>query len=224
MDELTSLIENACAPIIRVDTNLKIEWWNAHTEKLTGYSKDEALGQNLVEKFIDETSQADVTKVLTRAFELGENSENYELTLFTKDGQKLTILLSATAVRGPGGSVCAVVGVGQDLTRLNAATAAELASKAELEGLIETACAPIIRVDTDLKVTWWNQHTVTLTGFTKEEAIGQNLVEKFIDEDSKASVREVLRGALIDGVNTENYQLPLFTKQGTRRDILLSAT
>ena len=64
----------------------------------------------------------------------------------------------------------------------------------------------------------------TLTGFTKDDAIGNNLVDRFIDKDSKASVREVLRQALAEGINTENYELPLFTKQGTRRDILLSAT
>ena len=63
----------------------------------------------------------------------------------------------------------------------------------ELTDLIENACAPIIRVDRELKVTLWNQHTVVVTGFSKDEALGQNLVEKFIDEDSQASVREVLR-------------------------------
>ena len=38
-----------------------------------------------------------------------------------------------------------------------------------------------------------------------------NLVERFIDTDSQDSVREVLRKALVEGVNTENYELPLYT-------------
>ena len=90
--------------------------------------------------------------------------------------------------------------------------------------MIENANAPIIRVDKELNITVWNDMIITLTGYTKNDAIGQNLVEKFIDEDSQASVREVLNKALVDGVNTENYQLPLFTKTGKRRDMLLSAT
>ena len=90
--------------------------------------------------------------------------------------------------------------------------------------MIENANAPIIRVDKDLKIVVWNARTVFQTGFTKEEAIGQNLVEKFIDKESRPSVREVLRKALVDGLNTENYELPLFTKQGARREMLLSAT
>ena len=79
-------------------------------------------------------------------------------------------------------------------------------------------------MDKELRVTVWNDRTAGLTGFAKDEALGQFLVEKFIDEDSQDSVREVLRKALVDGVNTENYQLPLYTKAGARRDILLSAT
>ena len=39
----------------------------------------------------------------------------------------------------------------------------------------------------------WNDRTAKLTGYDKTEALGQNLVEKFIDEDSKASVREDAR-------------------------------
>ena len=90
--------------------------------------------------------------------------------------------------------------------------------------MIENANAPIIRVDKELKITVWNERTVWLTGFAKDEAMGQNLVDKFIDAESQESVREVLRRALVEGVNTENYQLPLYTKKGARRDILLSAT
>ena len=90
--------------------------------------------------------------------------------------------------------------------------------------MIENANAPIIRVDKELNITVWNDRTAKLTGYDKDEALGQNLVEKFIDDASKASVRGVLRAALAEGKNTENYQLPLFTKSGARRDILLSAT
>ena len=43
-----------------------------------------------------------------------------------------------------------------------------------------------------------------------------NMPEYFLHHvGSRDSVREVLRKALVDGVNTENYQLPLFTKEGS---------
>ena len=45
--------------------------------------------------------------------------------------------------------------------------------------------------------------------------MGKDLVAEFISEDFRKSVREVLENALL-GVQTDNYQLPLFTKDGRR--------
>ena len=75
----------------------------------------------------------------------------------------------------------------QALARLNDEKAKAVATSDELAGLIENANAPIIRVDRDLKITGWNTRTATLTGFSKEDALSQNLVEKFIDEGSQAN-------------------------------------
>ena len=51
--------------------------------------------------------------------------------------------------------------------------------------------------------------------------MGQNLVQLFITEDYKASVGKVLESALI-GKETANFEFPMFTKLGERRDILLN--
>ena len=66
-------------------------------------------------------------------------------------------------------------------------------------------------MDQNLNVTWWNEHIAELTGFSKGAAMGENLVDKFIDKDSQTAVRDVLTRALVHGENTENYELPLYT-------------
>ena len=52
--------------------------------------------------------------------------------------------------------------------------------------------------------------------------IGQDLVEQYITEEFRKSVREVLENALM-GVQADNYQLPLFTKDNKRVELLLNA-
>ena len=52
--------------------------------------------------------------------------------------------------------------------------------------------------------------------------MGQDLVQKYIRVEYHQSVREVLSNALL-GVQTDNYQLPLFTKDGKRVELLLNA-
>ena len=61
-----------------------------------------------------------------------------------------------------------VFGVGQDVTQ-------ELAQLHDLRRLIERANAPIIGIDQNNCVNEWNQKAVTLTGFSREEAMGERL-------------------------------------------------
>ena len=95
--------------------------------------------------------------------------------------------------------------------------------KTEYVRLIDTANAPIFGVDTEGKVTVWNKCAANLTGYTDEDTMGHNLVQGFITEDFRSSVREVLNRAL-QGEETANFEFPLLTKHGTRIEILLNAT
>lgn len=57
--------------------------------------------------------------------------------------------------------------------------------------LIDTANAPIFGVDGDGRINEWNAKAALLTGFTKEEVYGQDLVEAYIREEYRAAVKEV---------------------------------
>ncbi|MFT4576548.1 MAG: PAS domain S-box-containing protein [Polaribacter sp.] len=98
----------------------------------------------------------------------------------------------------------------------------------ELTRLLETASNPVFGIDTEGKINEWNQTSEKIMGFTKDEVLGKDLVQTFIAEDYRASVKKVLEDALL-GKETTNFELSLFTKKGkgvillffasTRRDI-----
>ena len=71
----------------------------------------------------------------------------------------------------------------------------ELVSK-ELTQLIGTANAPIFGVDIDGKVNEWNQKVEAITGISKDEVSGHNLVQTRIESDYKESVQRVLSAAM----------------------------
>ena len=96
-----------------------------------------------------------------------------------------------------------VFGVGQDVTQ-------ELAQLQDLRRLLATANAPIIGIDQNNCVNEWNQKAVALTGFSRDEAMGERLVDQFIEPQAQASVQEVLDDAL-QGRPQENYQFVLMT-------------
>ena len=81
----------------------------------------------------------------------------------------------------------------------------------DLTLLIDTANAPIFGIDANGLVNEWNRKAAEITGYTKEEVIGQDLVRKFITAEFQESVNEVLQNALL-GRETANFEFPLYKK------------
>ncbi len=76
----------------------------------------------------------------------------------------------------------------------------------ELRQLVDKANAPIFGIDVHGNVNEWNDKTAEITGYSKSEAMGNQMVETFIVPSLRHSVREVLDNAL-KGVETSNYEL-----------------
>ena len=220
--ELTQLIDTANAPIFGVDIEGNINEWNQIIARITGYGKDEVEGKNLVKEYITDEYKAPVKEVLDKALK-GEETDNYEVPLFTKGGDRIMVLLNATSRRDANGNIAGVVGVGQDITEIDAMRSEMERTSTELTQLIDTANAPIFGVDTDGNINEWNQMVARITGYGKDEVESKNLVKGYITDEYKAPVKEVLDKAL-KGEETDNYQVPIFTKDRRRVMVLLNAT
>merc|ERR1740117_1125786 len=220
-NDLRLLIDTANAPIFGIGADGLVNEWNRKMAAITGFTKNEVMGQDLVEQYITEEFRKSVKEVLENAL-MGVQADNYQLPLFTKDGKRVELLLNAATRCDASGAIVGVVGVGQDITAINKSQA-ELSRVAnDLTQLIETANAPIFGIDTNGYVNEWNRKAAHITGFGKDEVMGQDLVRKFITPEYHASVREVLRNAL-GGEETANFEFPLYTKDGQRVDVLLNA-
>jgi PAS domain S-box-containing protein len=221
-DDLSRLIETANAPIFGVDVRGDVTDWNRKAIELSGFSKEEAMGKSLIDEFITEESRAEVAAVLRRAGE-GEDTDDFEFRLLTKSGKSIIILLNATTRRDANGRVTGMVGVGQDITNLRKAMYETAHVADDLTRMIDTANAPIFGIDRQGRVTEWNRRAAAISGWTTDETLGEPLLQKFISEQYRESVSRVLAMAL-DGKEAMNYEFPLFTKDGRRREILLNAT
>ncbi len=221
-DELTQLVDTANAPIFGIDSNGLVNEWNQMATKITDFDKGEVLGRDLVADFITDEYKAPVKKVLDDALH-GKETANYEFPLYTKAGERVDVLLNAATRRNIDGVITGVIGVGQDITGVKAAQAASRQIDEELTQFIDTANAPIFGIDSKGLVNEWNQTATKITGFTKAEVLGRDLVTDFITDDYKEPVRQVLVNAL-HGKETANYEFPLYTKDEQFVDVLLNAT
>jgi len=133
--EWTQFIDRANAPIFGVDTDGKIKEWNQVAARITGFSQEDVMGKDLVQEFIAEDYQVSVKDVLDQALS-GTDTANFEFPLFSKDGKRLKVLLNATTRRDVKGDIIGVIGVGQDITEIDA-------YRDNLEGMVEERTAKL---------------------------------------------------------------------------------
>ena len=221
-NELRQFIETANAPIFGIDSEGMVNEWNQTSEKITGFTKEEVLGQDLVKRYITSAYQTKVKKVLDNALK-GEETANFEFPIFSKDGNRVMILLNSSTRRNVNGEIVGMLGVGQDISKMDELRTVSDAIAKELRQFIETANAPIFGIDSNGMVNEWNQSSEKITGFTKEEVLGEDLVATYINSNYQKSVKKVLDNAQ-RGVETANFEFPLYAKDGKRIMILLNSS
>jgi len=163
-----------------------------------------------------------VQEVLDNAVE-GRGTSNFDLEFRTKSDEIRHLLVNATTRRDAENNVVGVVGVAQDVTEAVQRDRAVAGMALELRQLIDTANAPIFGIDIDGNVNEWNRRTSEITGYPKEEAFDEPLVETFIAESMQERVREILNSAL-SGHDTSNYEVEFISKSGEPIFLLVNAT
>ncbi len=107
----------------------------------------------------------------------GRETANFEFPLYTKDRQRVEVLLNATTRRDVSGAVVGMIGVGQDITERKQVEVEKTRVAQELQTFIDTANAPIFGIDARGLVNEWNNKAAAITGFSREEVLGKNLVQ-----------------------------------------------
>jgi PAS domain-containing protein len=107
----------------------------------------------------------------------GRETANFEFPLYTKDQQRVEVLLNATTRRDVSGNVVGMIGVGQDITERKQVEVEKTRVAQELQTFIDTANAPIFGIDANGLVNEWNNKSAAITGFSREEVLGKNLVQ-----------------------------------------------
>ena len=100
------------------------------------------------------------------------------------------VLLNSTTRRDAKGKITGVLGVGQDISEIDKLRTESESIAKELRQFIETANAPIFGIDSKGLVNEWNQTSEKITGFTKDEVFRKDLVQTYITEDYRESVKK----------------------------------
>jgi PAS domain-containing protein len=107
----------------------------------------------------------------------GRETANFEFPLYTKDqAARGGAAQRHDAAGRERANVVGMIGVGQDITERKQVEVEKTRVAQELQTFIDTANAPIFGIDADGLVNEWNNKSAAITGFSREEVLG-NLVQ-----------------------------------------------
>ena len=165
-----AMLDAAHDAVKTLDPEGTITYWNRGAERLYGWTKHEAEGQNanaLLHTRFPESREALWPKLMDSGLWEGE------LINVTRDGVEVTVASSWTLMKDGGGNASAILEISSDITERKKAELALAESEAKLRITLATMADGIVIAALDETVTDCNEATLRLTQRSREEILGK---------------------------------------------------
>lgn len=113
--DLETLLESSDDAIFSKTLENVVALWSRGAERVYGYTRAEMAGQPVTRLFPPDR-QSEAADILER-IKAGERVERRETVRLTKDGRRLTVLLTGSPLRDAGGAVTGALTVARDITK-----------------------------------------------------------------------------------------------------------
>ena len=209
--------------VIATDTKGCVIFMNPVAESLTGWKQEDVEGRPTKEVFhiINEKTRKPVEDPVTRVLRDGVvvGLANNAI-LIAKDGTERPIDDTGAPIRDDKGNMLGVVLVFHDVTARRKAQEALRESEEKYRALFEDSSDPIYITATEGKFLDVNQAMLDLFGYSREEMIGLNALEIYVNPDDRTRFRQVIEK---EGF-VRDYDMRFRKKDGTEMDCMLTAT
>jgi methyl-accepting chemotaxis protein len=170
-----AILDGCVDAVVTINAQNIVEYWNPAAEKLTGYSSEEMMGQNM-ELIIPERRRAAHNMGLQMYMKTGVKKVigvGREEFIKTKDGKEIPILLTLSETSVGGHQI--FTAFLKDISEQKAVKDAQDQLQRELEARMKQINLACIVSEADLKgrVTFVNDKLCEVTGYTREECIGK---------------------------------------------------
>lgn len=214
---LRSAIEQAAEAVLITDAEGKIQFVNPAFTWMTGYTREEALGQN--PRFLKSGQQDALFYRMLWGAILAGKTWHGEIINRRKDGSLYPEEMSITPVRAGGEEISHFIAIKEDITERKRGEETLRQTTEMLQALIHASPLAITALDPDGKVKLWNPAAERILGWSQEEVLGRLLPTVPEDkQDEHRGLRErVLREGGFAGVEVRRQR-----KDGSLVDISLS--
>jgi PAS domain-containing protein len=131
---------------------------------------------SLNQNFLTPEYQKSIVQVMDDALR-GTETSNFEFQMYTANGRRVDMLMNASTWRDDVGTLLGAIAICQDITERKQIEVEKARVAQELQTFIDTANAPILGIDADGLVNEWNNKAAAITGFSRNEVLGKDLVK-----------------------------------------------
>ena len=207
------MLDAAHDAIMTLDPEGTITYWNRGAERLYGWTKQEAGGQNanaLLRTRFPESREALWPKLMESGLWEGE------LIHVTRDGIPITVASSWTLMKDERGNASAILEISSDITERKKAELALADSEAKLRITFASMTDGIVLNGLDRKVTDCNEAVLRLTQRSREEIIGKPFTDLLAPE-FRSQILETIPELLEKGAIRTNSKM--LRKNGESFDV-----
>ncbi len=204
------------------DPEGKVKLLSRKTFDITGYKPAEVLGKSWVEMFVPSAHRSKVQRMY-RALQDGKTvPRNEKYPILTKDGKEIFVAWDRSFIKDPKGKARLMLSVGHDLTALRMIEE----ERSHTQTILDSIGDGVMTVDPNSRIISFNKAAAKITGFSKEEALGQYCRDIFRSNlcASSCPVKElVLTGKELTDIektilNKQNREIPLNVSTNVWRD------
>ncbi|MDQ1253853.1 MAG: hypothetical protein QG646_3051, partial [Euryarchaeota archaeon] len=200
-----SLIEASLDPLATIGRDGKIKDVNGAVEKVTGYSRDELIGTDFSDYFVEPEK---VKEGYQRVFQEGL-VRDLELKIRNKNGQITPVLYNASIYKYKDDEIAGIFVAARDISQLKKAE-----EKVQiLANAVESSDDAIMTKSIDGIVTSWNKGAEQTYGYLAEEVIGKNL--SILEPENRRGEIKKFSDKIIHGEQIQHYETLRLKKDGT---------
>ena len=192
---LAAVVAGSDDAILAKDLTGVITDWNRAAERVYGYSSEQAIGSPVAMLVPSERLNEDLL-LLKRVFD-GERVEHFETERVRRDGSRVPVSLTVSAIRDADGAITGASTVARDVSERRLAEA----DRAQLAALARDSADAIVAVDESFHITAYNPAAAELFQLTREAVLGHSVTELAHApddaEDRLATLRQALAGETV---------------------------